>query len=479
MNISVVMIDSRSDLHPDWVQVAIDSVKKQALPVEFIIVDNIGRPKTIGECWNIGVKKATGDFVFFLGDDDWISNDYLLSLSVMEHNHPGKTMYTSYMMVVPDQGEEMAPILRITTGMWNRQYLLDHPFNEKLKKGIDREYLEEAIKDGIQYIIVPHLFGYYYRKHDDYSCSGKITLHRSLDDIYVMTPNGNFIQSIAERFKKHASTYVSTHRFDAIVARQAKVIWCDFATSSAVELSRFKTDAKKFLRLHAYEAFGEPVKYIEFDKFEKVIFVADHIKEYVEAHTGKLDNAIVIPNGVDMDQMQLHEHPVNNKVAYAGYLTKKKGIQLLLFVAEHFPQYEFHVAGKFQEDDIAEYFHKKKPSNVFLYPWQYDLASFYADKSFVINTSPREGCPVAVLEGMACGLKPLIYDWIGSEKIFPGYIWRDIRGLSDLLLSHHTPNFYRDFVSERHNFETMYRQIENLITSTGVFASWHQPMVQE
>ena len=68
--ISVVMIDSRSDKHPDWVQVAVQSIERQNVEVELVVVNNIGRKRTIGECFNLGVEDATGEYCFFIGDDD-------------------------------------------------------------------------------------------------------------------------------------------------------------------------------------------------------------------------------------------------------------------------------------------------------------------------------------------------------------------------------------------------------------------------
>ena len=74
--LSFVVIDSRSDEHPDWVSDSVRSVQTQNIPIELKIVNNVGRKHTIGKCWNAGVKSATCDWVVFLGDDDFVSHDY-------------------------------------------------------------------------------------------------------------------------------------------------------------------------------------------------------------------------------------------------------------------------------------------------------------------------------------------------------------------------------------------------------------------
>src|SRR4030066_1911290 len=73
--ISFVVLNSRGDCHPIWVGQCCDSIMRQNVPIELVLVDNIGRKKTIGEGFNEGVKEATSDYVAFVGDDDSISFD--------------------------------------------------------------------------------------------------------------------------------------------------------------------------------------------------------------------------------------------------------------------------------------------------------------------------------------------------------------------------------------------------------------------
>ena len=150
--------------------------------------------------------------MFFAGDDDYFAPDLLYVLS--HQITPNTQMVTSYMLAFEDGTSNIIPLARPHTGMWRRSYLIAYPFNEKLKSGIDREYIEETVKRGDHYTVIPYYFGYYYRKHTDYSCAGKIIFDADAPDIYVMASSPEFINPVVSQLKsKYPKTMLSTHKF--------------------------------------------------------------------------------------------------------------------------------------------------------------------------------------------------------------------------------------------------------------------------
>ena len=459
MQTSVVVIDSRSDVHRDWVQTCLDSIANQTTQVELIVVNNVGREKTIGECWNEGVRGATGDWVFFVGDDSWLARD---CVQVMEEFTDTKAVnITTYMTIFEDETGFRQTLNRHCTGMFRRDYLLKHPFNEKLKKGVDREYLEELRKRGNTIRCIDHYFGHYDRKHSDYSCAGDIEFVISPTDIYVLASGGrSFIDPIVKRLD---SVHISS-TFDPVMADGAKVIICEWAdTKMATEIADYKCNAKKILRLHSYEAFTTAIYYIDFSKYDVVIFVAKHIKDFVESKIGKIPNAVIIPVGVSINGYDVSNKKRNNKIAYAGEISRKKGIGELLFIAENLSDYEFHIAGKFNEEDVARHLNEKQPDNVFIESYSYDLPKFFEDKTYFINTSLREGNPITVLQAMSHGLKPLVKNWVGADDIYNGNTYSNIDELKNLLQESYEPEKYRKFVADNYDFENTYKQIKKLL----------------
>lgn len=458
--ISVVVINSRGSLHPDWVQTSLSSIKNQTLEdIELILIENLDRKKTIGQCWNEGVAKATKEFVLFCSDDDWIAMDLSMTLIQYAMSFPNHVNYSTFMTAYDEDTKLYAPIQRQHTGMWRRDYLLKYPFNEELKKGIDREYVEEMRKRGDTGIVIQHYFGYYYRKHTDYSCSGKIIFTKELSDIYVLTTSRNFIDPIVNEWRKTKKVFVSGEPFDRTLADNAKIIFCEWLTEKAREVAEYECKAKKYLRIHSYEIYTPLIYYTDFSKFDKIFFIAEHVKEYVESKIGELPNAVVIPNAVEL--LPFIEKEKNNKICYAGEISRKKGIGELFLIAKEFPEMEFHIAGKFKEEDVARYFKEKKPDNVFLEPYSYDLKEFFKDKTYFINTSLREGNPVTVIEAMSAGLKPLINDWVGADKIYGKYVFKNLLNLRQML-NEYVPKEYREF-AEQYEFNKIFEKINYII----------------
>jgi glycosyltransferase involved in cell wall biosynthesis len=357
---------------------------------------------------------------------------------------------------------------RICTGMWSKEYLLKFPFNEELQKGIDREYVEEMQKRGDVGLTIKHHHGYYYRKHEDYSCAGDITFQQKPAEIYVLTTYRNFIDPLVKEWRKDKEVFVSTEEFNPQMADEAEIIWCEWLHNKAVDVANYKCKAKKFLRIHAYEAFSNLIHYVDFSKFDSVIFIADHIKDYVESKVGVIENAVVIPAGVDTSKYPLVEKEKNNKIAYAGEVSRKKGVDLLMFLAESLPEYEFHIAGKYNEEDVARHVNESRPENLIAYPYAHGtLNEFFKDKTYFLNTSLREGNPITVLEAMSCGLQPLVRNWIGADDIYGGFVYKNIQQFEALLKMDYNPQVYHD-IAKRFDLQKTINELNEICFGVAV-----------
>ncbi len=289
--------------------------------------------------------------------------------------------------------------------------------------------------------------------------------------VYAVGSIGSFIKPLLGEINKFHFLMFEA-QFNPDNAEQAHVIFCEWADHNAIAVSNFEGPQKKILRVHAYEAFSQYPNNINFEQFDKIIFVADHIKNVLFDRIGMQPDdkkGVVIPNGVDLQKFDIPKgKKPNNKIAWAGFITNKKGAVLLMTLANELKDFEFHVCGSFQEPDVEILFRQQKPKNLILYPWQNDLNKFFADKTYILNTSPREGCPVSILEGMAAGLKPLIYNWIGAKQIFNGYTWEsvsDLRKLIDHSDKTYHPRQYREVIEKQFDQKDQLNLIRHQITT--------------
>ena len=463
--LSVVIIDSRSKQHPKWVEECIDSVKNQSLSnLELIVLDNRERFFTAGRMRNQGLQEATADWVLFVDDDDFISPDYCTSLAVFIQGAPDDVKICStYSTFFKETTKEKTRKEKAPLGAYNREYFLEHPFKEHLNKYVDVNALEDLKKDGFRMTTCPYHFGYYYRSHDGQISGKKHVTGVNNKDILFIAKQNNFIEPYIERFEKDGySVSRQTFRPDSI-GDNVKVVWCEWGDEQAIAVSKLDIKAKRILRIHSYEAYTDFMDQMNWEAWDLIIFVGEHIKDYLETRVGKLEQAVVIKNAIDLDKFKFSVDKEDNSIAFIGNFKDEKGVQLLMHTAREFPTYNFYAKGQVYHKDIQQYMKERKPDNLTWIDPSDEISEFLSDKKFIINTSRRESQCLSLLEGMACGCKPLVYNWIGSDKSYPNeYIWNTYKELR-VLLRKTKPEEYRQYVEILHDVNTAYVEFKGVV----------------
>lgn len=171
--VSVIVIDSRSKTNKDWVDICLQSVRIQWFKDwELIVIDNTDKKLSIGAAYNEAVKYATTDWVYFLGDDDYIQPDFLGSLYrfAIESDKmvPKLAGATSYGFVFNEKTEQMGLLKKVPFGMAKREKILEYKLDEALTKHIDVDFWNrlEISKGKHNVAIMYWNYGYFYRSHD-------------------------------------------------------------------------------------------------------------------------------------------------------------------------------------------------------------------------------------------------------------------------------------------------------------------------
>lgn len=282
--------------------------------------------------------------------------------------------------------------------------------------------------------------------------------------IYVVASINSFIEPILNKLGERFAIRFES-KFNPDNAKGADVIWCEWGDHNAIAISNFQTDAKKVLRIHSYEAYSDYINSIHFDAFDRIIFVANHTKQYLESRLFRnLEQSVIIPNGIDLTKFKFHGEE-NNKVAWLGNLKTGKGVQLLMFLAASFPYLEFHVGGKFFEPDMQELFEEHKTDNVYFHGWISDVNEFFQDKTYVLSTSVRESNHLSIMEGMACGCIPLVYNWVGADFLY-GQTFSDTLSFKEIIKNNRSKSSkYRNFIEDNFNQIDSLNRIDYLVST--------------
>lgn len=470
---SVVIVDSRSDQFAKWVEKAIFSIQNQTIEdLELIVIDNRKRLHSIGKCYNEGMRLSQGKWVYFLGDDDYLSFDYLASLKNFIENfvdtieNTDIVIASTFSTFFSDDGKETKNEDKSPMGAYRRSYFINKPFNETIDKYIDIEAMNRAFLDNKLAKVMQWHYGYFYRQHHNNISGRKVINKKKIEvmdtkgierDFYIVDKIGNFSEEIGKYFKA-----VQTTEFSSELALKSKIIFCDWADKNAIDVSNWDGNQLKILRIHRYEAYNGNLSKINLDNFDYILVGAGHIAERLPEL--KKAKVVKISVGVDTEKFTLSKEKDLHKIGYAGYICRKKGSDLLMFLAEHFPEYEFHLKGDFQEKDFEEWFFENKPNNVFVEKWDDKVNEFFQDKGFVISPAISESFHRSLAEGMLTGCIPLIYNWIGADSIYPKEnIFKSIFDLRQLLNRKSDPEYYRRFIVNNYNIGKTLHKIEYLI----------------
>ncbi|OQY10904.1 MAG: hypothetical protein B6I29_00420 [Marinitoga sp. 4572_148] len=147
-------------------------------------------------------------------------------------------------------------------------------------------------------------------------------------------------------------------------------------------------------------------------------------------------------------------------------------LQIIKKLVEKDKRYKLHVAGNVQEFMYQVHLnHMVKEmnleDNVIFYGWVDNMEEWWEDKNYLLSTSVDEGHPYNILEGMAKGLKPIIYNYYGSKNQWPNeLIFNTVdEAINIILKDNYNSNYYRNFIENNYTLENQIKNIKNVINS--------------
>lgn len=269
-------------------------------------------------------------------------------------------------------------------------------------------------------------------------------------------------KSIRVDWEHWISTATPPKKYDQM---HADTIFCEWCCENAVWHSKNKLPGRKLIiRLHRFEAFRDFPNRVNWQNVDALIVVSDHFRDIAINNFGVDPKRISVqPQYINWQQLQ------RPKTAEAKFTVGMVGInpfehkrfdRAIDFFAElHKRDNRFKMAirsvmpweiswvwndnAKMQRQ-FSEVFQRIFSDPVLstairFDPAGSDMEEWYRDIGTILSSSDSEGCHTSVIEGMASGAYPVVYNWPGAHSLFSGYVHDDMKhAINDVI------NFAKD-----------------------------------
>lgn len=293
----------------------------------------------------------------------------------------------------------------------------------------------------------------------------------------------NFLENVELALSEHfeVSKCITTNGVEMTKAVEtADIVWLEWANESTVDLTKNpKTLSGKHVicRLHSYEAFAPYMQQIDWKKINDLVFVGESLKNisltFYPQIEQKVDRIHVVPTGIDLDKFKLKERQKGKNLAFLGSVNYKKGPMLLFHafaeLAKKDPSYKLFIAGEIQDMRYHLYFQQMADTLGILENIKFDgkvtdVQKWLSDKNYIICSSVLESQCLAVMESMACGIKPLVHNFVGAKSIYPKeFVWNTIGEFVEMVeSSDYDSKIYRQIIKDRYSLETQIKQLQEV-----------------
>jgi hypothetical protein len=245
--------------------------------------------------------------------------------------------------------------------------------------------------------------------------------------------------------------------------------WSDISwfepCSLAVMASQLPKLCTNIVRADCYEAYKQWPKEVDWSNVDILItigssFVRDTLIRRIPGLESQT-TMVTVPNGVNIEKFVFSERPRGKNIAFLAGLRMLKNPAFVLQCMQklHYidQEYRLFFGGEFADAALEQYIRHMVDALdlrdvVFFDGRQKDVSRWLEDKHYIVSTSIIESQSRGVLEGMTCGLKPVVHNFPGADQVFPSEFLFNISEefceqiLSDKYESHR----YRRFVEENY-----------------------------
>jgi glycosyltransferase involved in cell wall biosynthesis len=182
----------------------------------------------------------------------------------------------------------------------------------------------------------------------------------------------------------------------------------------------------------------------------------------------------VVPNGINLRHYPLRRRDRGKHLACLDGLTLEANPGFLLQCMQklHYldPGYRLFFSGTFASPLLEQYVHHMVRTLdltgvISFEPHPSDRNAWLSDKHFIVAGGIGESQVEALLAAMACGLKPVVHNFPGSDALLPpSYLFNIAEQFCEQVLSRdYQPRQYRGLVEERYPLEQQLRRVAAIL----------------
>jgi len=235
-------------------------------------------------------------------------------------------------------------------------------------------------------------------------------------------------------------------------ADNVDTVFCEWCCENAVWHSNNKHPGTRLIvRLHRFEAFRDFPARVNWDNVDALIVVSDYFRDrMIELHGVDPERIHVMAQYIDWNGLQRDKLPearftlglvginpfehkrLDRAIDFLAAL-RAQDDRFILAIRSAMPweidwvwnrqdetraQFETVFQRIFCDPDLA--------GAIRFDPVGPDMEEWYRGIGTILSSSDSEGCHTSVIEGMASGCLPVVYDWPGAQSLFAPHVYADM-----------------------------------------------------
>jgi pentatricopeptide repeat protein len=262
------------------------------------------------------------------------------------------------------------------------------------------------------------------------------------------------------------------------VMKWSDISWFEQCANLAVTASKLPKLCGNIIRLDHYDVYKQWPQQVNWANIDVLVTVGNStVRNTLDQKVPGLDSQIsivTIPNGVNLEKFAFSNHRRGKNIAFPANLRMLKNPAFVLQCMQklHYidPEYRLFFGGEFSDAALEHYLKHMVDALdlrdvVFFDGGAEDVICWLEDKHYIVSTSIIESRSMGLLEGMACGLKPVIHNFPGASQTFPPQFLFNISEefCEQIVSDEYEPQMYRRFVEEHYAMEKQLIKINDIL----------------